>query len=164
MSRDDIMQIKVNRRSVGIVGLEAAMADMAEEYAERPDHEIGSELLKRLSRKNYIPDRVKPYYAKALLREFKKSLGKPYEEEVSEALDIKVLGPGCVQCGRLERELMEVMAEMNLSADLDHVTDIKEIGRYGIMGIPALIINGKLMSVRGAPPKGKIKEWLSEFV
>ena len=164
MSREHIKQIKVNRRSVGIVGLEAAMADMPEEYAERPDHEIGSGLFKRLSRKNYIPDRLRPDYTKAFLREFKKSLGKPYEEEVSEALDIKVLGPGCVQCGRLERELMEVMAEMNLSADLDHVTDIKEIGRYGIMGTPALIINGKVMSVGRVPPKGKIKEWLSEFV
>jgi len=56
------------------------------------------------------------------------------------------------------------MAETNLSADLDHVTDIKEIGRYGIMGNPALIINGKVMSVGRVPPKGKIKEWLSEFV
>jgi len=158
------MQIKVNRHSVRIMGLKTAMADMAEEYAERPGDEIGSELLKRLSGKNYIPDRLRPDYAKAFLREFKKSLGKPYEEEVSEGLEIKVLGPGCVQCGRLERELMEVMAEMNLSADLDHVTDIKEIGRYGIMGTPALIINGVLMSVGRVPPKGKIKEWLSEFV
>jgi protein-disulfide isomerase len=56
------------------------------------------------------------------------------------------------------------MAETNLSDDLDHVTDIKEIGRYSIMGTPALIINGKVMSVGRVPPKGKIKEWLSEFV
>lgn len=76
MAREDIMQIKVNRHSVGIMGLKAAMADMAEEYAEGPDDEVGSELLKHLSRKNYIPDRLKPEYAKAFLREFKKSLGK----------------------------------------------------------------------------------------
>ena len=54
------------------------------------------------------------------------------------------------------------MAETNLSADLDHVTDIKEIGRYRIMGTPALIINGKVMPVGRVPPKGKIKEWLDE--
>ena len=99
MARGDIMQTKVNRQSVGIVGLEAAMADMAEEYAERPDDEVGSELLKRLCRKNYIPDRV----TKAFLREFKKSLGKPYEEEAPQGTEIKVLGPGCTQCDRLDR-------------------------------------------------------------
>jgi hypothetical protein len=98
------MQIKVNRHSVGIMGLKAAMADIAEEYAEGPDDEVGSELLKRLSRKNYIPDRLKPEYAKAFSREFRKFLGKPYEEEAPQGTEIKVLGPGCTQCDRLERD------------------------------------------------------------
>ncbi len=57
---------------------------------------------------------------------------------------------------------MEVMAEMNLSADFDHVTDIKEIARYGVMGTPALIINGKVQSVGRVPPQRKIKQWLEE--
>ena len=158
MARGDIMQTKVNRQSVGIVGLEAAMADMAEEYAERPDDEVGSELLKRLCRKNYIPDRV----TKAFLREFKKSLGKPYEEEAPQGTEIKVLGPGCTQCDRLEQELIKVMAEMGLAADIEHVTDIKEIGKYGVMGTPALIINGEVMCVGSVPTKNKLIEWLKK--
>jgi len=52
---------------------------------------------------------------------------------------------------------------MNLPADFEHVTDIKEIGKYGVMGMPVLIINGKVMSAGRVPTKGKIKEWLSEF-
>jgi len=59
---------------------------------------------------------------------------------------------------------MEVLAEMSLSADLEHVRDIKEIGRYGVMGTPALVINGKVVCVGTVPAKEKIKEWLSEFV
>jgi len=164
MSQDDIVQIRVNKQSIGIIGLKAAMADMAEEYAERPDNEVGAELLKRLSGRNYIPDHVKPDYAKAFLREFKKFLGKPYKEEVPEGIQIKVLGPGCTQCDGLEQELMQVMAEINLMADIEHVRDIKEIGKYGVMGMPALIINGEVKSVGSVPHKAKIKEWLSEFV
>ncbi|MBW1782998.1 MAG: thioredoxin family protein [Deltaproteobacteria bacterium] len=75
---------------------------------------------------------------------------------------IKVLGQGCVECDRLERDLMEVMAEMGLAADLEHVRDIKEIGKYGVMGMPALIINGKVMSVGRVPPKAKLEAWLKE--
>ncbi len=60
MAREDIMQIKVNRHSVGIMGLKAAMADMAEEYAERPDDEVGSELLKRLLRIAFSSHRFRP--------------------------------------------------------------------------------------------------------
>jgi protein-disulfide isomerase len=57
---------------------------------------------------------------------------------------------------------MEVLAEMDLSADLEHVRDIKEIGRYGVMGTPALIINGRVKCVGSVPPRDKIIEWLKE--
>jgi hypothetical protein len=162
MSQEDVVQIKVDRHAVGIMGMKTAMEAMAKEYADKPDDEAGSELLKRLSKKNYIPNRVKENYAKAFLREFKKFLGKPYEQEVSGGVEIKVLGQGCVQCDRLERDLMEVMAEIDLAADLEHVREIKEIGKYGVMGMPTLIINGKVKSVGRVPPRAKLKEWLKE--
>jgi len=96
------------------------------------------------------------------LREFRRFLGKPFEEEEAAGLEIKVLGPGCVQCDGLEKGVMEVMAEMNLTGDLEHVRDIKEIGKYGVMGTPALIINGKVKAVGRVPPKNQIRKWLDE--
>jgi small redox-active disulfide protein 2 len=164
MSQEDLTKIRINNQLIGIIGLKHVMEEMAEEYAERPDAEVQTALIKRLSRKNYIPNQAEEDYGKALLREFNKFLGRPYEEDVSEGLEIKVLGPGCARCDRLERELMEVLAEMNLLADLEHVRDIKEIGTYGVMGTPALVINGKVMCVGTVPTGEKIKEWLSEFV
>ena len=163
MSKEDLTKIRINNQLIGIIGLRDVMEEMAEEYAERPDAEVQTALIKRLSRKNYIPDHAKEDYGKALLREFNKFLGRPHQEDVLEGLDIKVLGPGCANCDRLEREVMEVMAEMNLAASIDHVTDIKEIGRYGLVGTPALIINGKVMSIGTVPAKSKIKAWLGEF-
>ena len=77
-------------------------------------------------------------------------------------MEIKVLGPGCVRCEGLERLIMEVMAEMNLAGDIEHVRDIKEITKYGVMGTPGLVINGKVMAVGQVPPKSKIAEWLKE--
>ena len=53
---------------------------------------------------------------------------------------------------------MEIMAEMDLAADMDHVRDIKEIGKYGVMGMPALLINGKVKSVGKVPPRNKLRE------
>lgn len=155
------MQIKVDKYNIGIISLTHVMEEMAKEYAQRSDDEVRAELLNRLSRKNYIPGPARESYGHAFLREFRKFLGKPYEEEISKDLEIKVLGQGCVQCNRLEKEIIEVMVEMNLVADLEHVTDIKEIGKYGVMGTPALIINGKVMAVGRVPPRAKIKQWLS---
>ncbi|MBW1999717.1 MAG: thioredoxin family protein [Deltaproteobacteria bacterium] len=75
-------------------------------------------------------------------------------------MEIKVLGAGCAQCNRLEQELMQVMAEAEIVADIEHVRDIKEIGRYGVMGTPALIINGEVKSVGKVPPRTELKQWL----
>lgn len=164
MSKDDVKQIKVGSHTTGIIGLKNVVEAVAKEFAEKQDEEIQAELLKRLSKKNYISDRTRESYGKAFLREFNIFLGKPYDEDSSEGLEIKVLGPGCPQCDRLEMELMEIMIEMNLPADLEHITDIKEIGKYGVMGMPALIVNGKVMCTGKVPTKRKLKEWLSEFV
>ena len=163
MSQDDIIQIKVDKHSVGIMGLKNVMEEMAGDYAERTDDEITAELLKRLSKKNYISNSAKESYGRAFLREFKKFIGKPYNEDAPEGLVIKVLGPGCNQCDRLEREVIEVLCEMNLSADVEHVRDIKEIGRYGVLGTPGLIINGKVTSVGKVPPRAKLKKWFAEM-
>jgi small redox-active disulfide protein 2 len=156
------MQIKVDTFMVGIIGLKAVMEEMADEYEDKPDEEIQRELLKRLSKRNYISNKAEDGYAKAFLGEFKKFLGKPYEEEASHGLELKVLGPGCPQCDKLEHELMAVMAETGIVADIEHVRDIKEIGKYGVMGTPALLVNGKVKSVGSVPPKNKLIEWLKE--
>jgi len=162
MSQDDVTQIRVGDAPVGIIGFKSVMEDMAEEYGDRPDREVMEELLNRLCKRNYIPEKAREDYEKAFLREFKKFLGKLYEEETPEGIQIKVLGPGCAQCDRLEQELMQVMAESGIIADIEHVRDIKEIGRYGVMGTPALLINGQVKSVGKVPPKNKLKEWLKE--
>ena len=158
MSQDHIAQIRVGGSPVGIIGLKTVMEEMGEEYADKPDGEVMGELLKRLGTRNYIPAKVEESYGKAFLREFKKFLGKPFEEDEEGGLVIKVLGQGCTQCDRLERDLMEVMAELNAPADLEHVRDLKEIGRYGVMGMPALVINGKVKSVGSVPPKNRLKQ------
>jgi small redox-active disulfide protein 2 len=162
MSQDDVTQIRVGNSLVGIIGLKSVMEDMAEEYEDRSDREVCEELLNLLCKRNYISEKVKEDYAKAFLREFKKFLGKPFEDATPQGLQIKVLGPGCAQCDRLEQELMQVMAETEIVADMEHVRDIKEIGNYGVMGTPALIINGEVKSVGSVPPKAKLMEWLKE--
>jgi len=162
MAQNDVTQIRIAGSPVGIIGLKAVMEDMAKHYAERPDPEVEAELLDRLSKRNYVPPKVREDYGKAFLREFKKFVGKPFEEEKPEGIQIKVLGPGCVQCDRMEQDLMQVVSETGIMADIEHVRDIKEIGRYGVMGTPALIINGKVKSVGSIPLKSKMIAWLKE--
>lgn len=162
MDRDDITRISIGPHAVGIVGLKQTLEDMAEKYADSPDEEVQSELLDRLSKRNYIPTGSREVYGEAFLREFNRYLGRPYAENAPEGLEIKILGAGCGRCNTVERIAMEALEEMGLAAGVEHVTDIKEIGRYGVMGTPALVINGKVVSVGTIPQKDQMKRWLAQ--
>jgi small redox-active disulfide protein 2 len=162
MTDVDMSQVRVGEFAVGIIGLKSVLKDMAGEWAEKPDAQVAAELVERLSVKNYISENAKVLYGMAFLREFKKFTGKPYTEEAPEQLEIKILGPECANCDRLEREVMEAVSELDLPAGIDHIRDIREIGKYGVMGSPALVINGKVKAVGKVPMRSEIKKWLKE--
>lgn len=162
MAAQRVKQIRVKGNLIGIVGLQDVMEAMKTDYSLLSDEMIGEEMISRLAAHNYIPDSARENYAKALVREFRMFLGQPVEEEKLEGLEVLILGPGCAQCSRLEMDVRDVMAEMNLAGDLTHVTDLREIGKYGVMGTPALVINRKVVSVGTTPEKRKIHQWLEE--
>ena len=158
----DVTRIRVGDFAVGIVGLKQLLESMAEEYAGESDEKIRNHMLEQLERKNYVPAKSREDYGRAFLREFRKYLGQPYTEDVPQGLDVKVLGAGCAQCHHLTQLVMEVLTELDMAAGVDHVTDFQEIATYGVMGSPALLINGKVMAVGSVPPKERIKKWLVE--
>lgn len=162
MADKDITRINVGTFSVSIIGIKLLMEEMAKTHADKPDEEVRSLMLDRLGKDNYIPAKAKDDYGRAFLREFRKFLGQPYTDDAARGLDVKVLGAGCSQCHQLTQMIMEVLTELQLPANVDHVTDIKEIARYGIMGSPALLINGKSVAVGSVPPRQRIKKWLVE--
>jgi len=162
MGEDKITRINVGGHATGIIGLTPIIEEVAEEFKGRTDDEIKAELLNRLSRKNYISSRTKDVYGHAFLKEYKKIVGEPFEDTEAAELEIKVLGVGCPRCEKLEQDLMAMMAELNIAAGLEHVRDPIEIASYGVMGSPALIINGEVKAMGSVPPKNKLKELLME--
>ena len=164
MSNKDVTQLRIGNQTVGIMGLEKAIEEIAATCGHKPDEEIADELLESLSAKNYIPPGARDSYGQALLKAFKKHLGLALDDDFSDILLIRVLGQGCTQCDQLEQNVMEVLSELDLPADLEHVRDIQEIGQYGVMGTPALLINGKVRCVGRVPPKLRIKEWLANEI
>ncbi|HAM51719.1 MAG TPA: hypothetical protein DCP92_13940 [Nitrospiraceae bacterium] len=162
MTDKDITRIKVGQFAVSIIGINKLLDEMAGTWADKSDDEVGAFMLDRLERSNYIPGSAKDEYGQAFVREFRKHLGQPFIEDAPQGLDIKVLGMGCPQCDSLTKMIMDVLTEINLPAGVDHVTDIKEIARYGIMGSPALLINGKAVAAGSVPSRDKVKKWLVE--
>jgi small redox-active disulfide protein 2 len=162
MPDEDITQISLGRFKVGITGLKAAIEEI-KSWRERPEEEIAQALLAKLKPFNYIPDAAQEEYQKAFLREFKKALGEEVEEDRS-GLSVKILGPGCPACDRLEQTVMAVLGEMGLPAEVEHVRDVRKIAALGVCGTPALLINDRVMAMGPAPSTGMLKKWLAEAV
>ncbi|MBU4318126.1 MAG: thioredoxin family protein [Proteobacteria bacterium] len=76
-------------------------------------------------------------------------------------MEIKVLGQGCVRCRQLEQDVMAVLSEMKLEADVEHIKEIQDIASYGVLGLPGLVINGVVKAAGSIPPKAKLKEWIA---
>jgi len=75
---------------------------------------------------------------------------------------IKVLGTGCSKCLTLESKVREVIKQNSIEAEVEKVTQINDIMRYGIMMTPGLVINEKVVSFGKIPQENQILEWIKE--
>jgi len=77
-------------------------------------------------------------------------------------MEIRILGPGCPRCSEVEKRTIDVLAELNIAADVQKVTDMKKIMEYTIFATPGLVINGEVKCSGRIPTKGEIKNWIEE--
>jgi len=77
-------------------------------------------------------------------------------------MEIKILGSGCPKCRTTEKNVKEALAESGLDAQVDKVTDVMEISKYGVFTTPAVVIDGKVKSVGKIPDTEEIKKWVEQ--
>lgn len=163
MPEKDYTVINISGSTIGITGLKAVLEEMVA-YKGHPDEEIVEEIFQKLKVKNYISSAAAEDYKKAFLREFKKfvgeEVGEEFEEE-SKGLKIQVAGPGCPRCFATEKNVRDACAQLNLSADISHVYDIKEIAKLGVIMTPAVIVDGKIVVSGKLPTVEELKKLLS---
>jgi len=75
-------------------------------------------------------------------------------------MEIKVLGPGCPNCQKVEEMVKAAVKELGIDAKIEKVTDMIDIMKY-TMSTPGIMINGKLKySGKPLPTLEKVKELL----
>jgi small redox-active disulfide protein 2 len=63
-----------------------------------------------------------------------------------DTIKIEILGTGCKNCQQLEANAKEAVANLDLAAEVLHITDPVEIAMRGVISTPAMAINGKVVS------------------
>ncbi|MGZ8425583.1 MAG: thioredoxin family protein [Candidatus Binatia bacterium] len=77
-------------------------------------------------------------------------------------LTIKILGPGCANCKRLEEIARKAASDLNVTAEFTKVTDYKDILAYDILSTPGLVINEKLVSSGRIPSPASVAAWIDD--
>lgn len=69
-------------------------------------------------------------------------------------MNVKILGPGCKNCERLEARTREALQELGLDASVEKVTDYAQIAAYGVMKTPGLVVDEQVV-VSGRVPTAR---------
>lgn len=60
---------------------------------------------------------------------------------------IKVLGAGCKSCHDQFENTKEAVRAMGLSVEVEYISDMQKVMEYGVMSMPALVVNEKVVSM-----------------
>lgn len=82
------------------------------------------------------------------------------EKENGEIRCVKVLGTGCKYCHALLQNTQAAVKSMELPIEPEYVTDLEKVMAYGVMTMPALVVNEKVVSAGKVLKEAEIKELL----
>ena len=74
--------------------------------------------------------------------------------------EVKILGGGCAKCHTLADQTKKAADELGVEINMEHVTNMADIMKYGVMSTPALVVDGQVKVSGRVPNLGEIKAML----
>jgi small redox-active disulfide protein 2 len=73
---------------------------------------------------------------------------------------IQILGTGCAKCTQLYQNAEQAAKELGIAYEMEKVTQINDIMKFGVMVTPAMVVDGQVKSVGKALSAAEIKALL----
>ena len=74
---------------------------------------------------------------------------------------IQVLGTGCPKCKQLYQVAENTAGEMGIEYNIEKVSEINEILKFGVMMTPALVVDGEVKAMGKVPSADEMKKYLA---
>jgi len=77
-------------------------------------------------------------------------------------MKIEILGTGCPKCKKLAENTETAAKDLGIQYEIEKITDINEIMKFGVMVTPALSVNGQVKVAGKVPSVEEVKNLLTE--
>lgn len=74
---------------------------------------------------------------------------------------LQILGTGCPKCKKLAEQVEAAAQAAGIQYQLEKVTDLQEIMKFGVMMTPALVVDGAVKVVGKVPSVDEIRKMLA---
>lgn len=74
---------------------------------------------------------------------------------------IRILGTGCPKCKKLAEAAEAAAKDLGIEYELEKVTEINEIMKFGVMTTPALVVDGEVKVAGKVPSVDEVKKMLA---
>ena len=83
--------------------------------------------------------------------------------EGESVVSIKVLGAGCKSCHEFYENTKEAVKNAGLSVEVEYITDMEKVMGYGVMSMPGLVVNEKVVSMGKVLKVADVEKLLGDF-
>jgi small redox-active disulfide protein 2 len=73
---------------------------------------------------------------------------------------VQILGPGCAKCEKLKANAEQAAKLAGTEVMVEKISDINQIAAFGVMMVPALVIDGEVKAVGKVLSPEEIKPML----
>lgn len=75
-------------------------------------------------------------------------------------MKIQILGTGCPKCQKLAETAKVAAEELGRQYELEKITELNEIMKFGVMMTPGLAVDGQVKSMGKVPSVEEVKKML----
>ena len=76
---------------------------------------------------------------------------------------VKVLGAGCKSCHEQYENAKKAVKNMGLDIEVEYITDMQKVMGYGVMSMPAIVVNEKVVSMGRVLKASEVEKLFRKF-
>ena len=78
-------------------------------------------------------------------------------------MNVKVLGGGCSKYETLLANAKEAIEKAGVKAEVEYITDMEQVMSYGVMSMPAIVVNEQVVSMGKVLKTAQVEELLKKL-